>query len=95
MAAHDQSGGDGVALELSDGRGMPVATVRELVSRPVSAVQLAGEPTSHCSAWSEYRCRAAPPPPSVRPYGAPPTSASAFQPTPASVNSPPSRPFPT
>ncbi|WP_329149782.1 hypothetical protein OG275_34695 [Streptomyces niveus] len=42
MAAHDQSGGDGVALELSDGRGMPVATVRELVSRPVSAVQLAG-----------------------------------------------------
>lgn len=42
MAAHDQPGGDGVALELSDGRGMPVATVRELVSRPVSAVQLAG-----------------------------------------------------
>ncbi|MFG2175930.1 SDR family NAD(P)-dependent oxidoreductase [Streptomyces niveus] len=37
-----KSGGDGVALELSDGRGMPVATVRELVARPVSAAQLAG-----------------------------------------------------
>ncbi|MEU0692431.1 SDR family NAD(P)-dependent oxidoreductase [Streptomyces niveus] len=36
-----KSEGDGVALELSDGRGLPVATVRGLVARPVSAAQLA------------------------------------------------------
>ncbi|MFD3918636.1 SDR family NAD(P)-dependent oxidoreductase [Streptomyces sp. NPDC058595] len=36
-----KSEGDGVALELSDGRGTPVATVRGLVARPVSAAQLA------------------------------------------------------
>ncbi|MEV8329204.1 hypothetical protein OG211_34870 [Streptomyces niveus] len=86
MAAHDQSGGDGVALELSDGRGMPVATVRELVSRPVSAVQLAGGADESLFGLERVPLPGGAPP-SVRPYGAPPTS--------ASVNSPPSRPFPT